>query len=207
MHEIVILRGLEIESRGSFQDFQSFSQIIKSIWSICCERQYTKATRKLAVDLCFPYLSLFLDKQNANLTLAFLLWTARTRLPYQVCTIGFHWRFSLSFEIRWCILGRGRCWHFGREWMILYGIKLPEHHRKEKSSWLTCQHNSPVNTVTTKVSLTLPCVLWKQGFLPLLENHWSNFWFLDSCGLSISSFQNLGCHQVPWMHNTMCCRI
>lgn len=107
MHEIVILRGLEIESRGSFQDFQSFSQIIKSIWSICCERQYTKATRKLAVDLCFPYLSLFFDKQNANLTLAFLLWTARTRLPYQVYTIGFHWRFSLSFEIRWCILGSG----------------------------------------------------------------------------------------------------
>lgn len=29
MHEILIIRGLEIESRGSFQDFQSFSQMIK----------------------------------------------------------------------------------------------------------------------------------------------------------------------------------
>lgn len=28
MHEILIFRGLEIESRGSFQDFHSFSQIL-----------------------------------------------------------------------------------------------------------------------------------------------------------------------------------
>lgn len=48
--------------------------------------------------------------------------------------------------------------------MILYGIRLSVHNRKEKSSWLTCQHNPPVNKVTTKVPLTLPALSGRKGF-------------------------------------------
>lgn len=82
MHKILTFRRLESES-SSFQDFRSFSQIVKvsEIFAVKDNTQsYWEATSRLHP---FPrFLSLFFDKHTVNLFLAFLPCTAGTRLPY-----------------------------------------------------------------------------------------------------------------------------
>lgn len=72
MHKTLIFKGPEIESRSSFQDFQSFSQITKE-FEVFTVKGNTQSYRETTGRLLFSrYVSLFFDKQNVNLTLAFL---------------------------------------------------------------------------------------------------------------------------------------
>lgn len=81
MHTTLIFRGLGIERRSSFQDFQSFSQRIK-VLEVFAVKGSTQCYGKLpAESFSFRYLSLFLAKQEVSLTLASLLCTTEIRLP------------------------------------------------------------------------------------------------------------------------------
>lgn len=83
MHTILILRGLGIESRSSFQDFRSFSQRIKVLEVLAVKGSIQSYGKLPSEYFGFRYLSLFLAKQEVSLTLASLLCTPGIRLPYQ----------------------------------------------------------------------------------------------------------------------------
>lgn len=100
IHKILIFRGLGTESRSSFQDFRSFSQIIK-VFKVFAVKGNTQSYWEIPsrVLLFFRHLSLFLDKQNVNLILGFLSEPLELGFPIKYA-ISCYWRFSLSLDIR-----------------------------------------------------------------------------------------------------------